>query len=204
MAQASYTRPPNGIFIFAVYESCSRVTSLLGICSSGMVPRRRIPFLFLDSQYRMRSIYADDWTAYMWIFAQASTASISIALYTTVCAMHLNFTGGNQSGVFVEDSWPRQALPTATKTTGDLWRECEKACGPKCFRNIERGVMAEETPWEDWDWREFRTILEIAPDALPCHLAVLCRKPCREVRSYTSRRAVLTKASSCSCTGRQS
>ena len=44
--------------------------------------------------------------------------------------------------------------------------------------------MDEETPWENWDWEEFRTILEIAPDALPCQLAVLCRKPCREVRYY--------------------
>ena len=46
--------------------------------------------------------------------------------------------------------------------------------------------MSEETPWEDWDWEEFRTTLEIAPDALPCQLAVLCRKPCREVRLYAS------------------
>ena len=43
--------------------------------------------------------------------------------------------------------------------------------------------MSEETAWEDWDWEEFRTILGMAPDALPCQLAVLCRKPCREVRS---------------------
>lgn len=68
------------------------------------------------------------------------------------------------------------------KTTGDLWRECEKPCGPGCFRNIERGDMSEEIPWEDWDWEEFKTILEIAPDSLPCRLAALCRKPCREVR----------------------
>ncbi|KAF9653517.1 hypothetical protein BDM02DRAFT_1563206 [Thelephora ganbajun] len=65
------------------------------------------------------------------------------------------------------DSWPSQAPPTAAKTTGDLWRECEKACSPKCFRSIERGDMSEETRWEDWDWEDFRTILEIAPDALP-------------------------------------
>lgn len=64
--------------------------------------------------------------------------------------------------------------------------------------------MSEETPWEDWDWEEFRTILEIAPDTPPCQLAVLCRKPCREVRLHTSWRAVLTKTCSCLCTGPQS
>lgn len=83
-----------------------------------------------------------------------------------------------------DSPYPRQTPPPAMKTTGDLWRECEKACGPKCFRGIERGDMSEESPWEVWDWEEFRTILEIAPDALPCQLAVLCRKPCREVRLY--------------------
>ena len=84
--------------------------------------------------------------------------------------------------MFIEDSYPRQAPPTATKAAKDLWRECENPCGPKCFRNIERGDMSEEITWEDWDWEEFKSILEIAPDALPCQLAVLCRKPCREVR----------------------
>lgn len=61
--------------------------------------------------------------------------------------------------------------------------------------------MSEEIPWEEWDWEEFKTILEIAPDTLPCQLAVLCRKPCREVRLYHAQRVVLTKTRSCSCTG---
>lgn len=99
--------------------------------------------------------------------------STDITSFPTDEILQWNLTG---------DSWPRQPPPIAIKTAGDLWRECEGPCGPECFRNIERGDMSEEIAWEDWDWEEFRTILEISPDALPCRLAVLCRKPCREVR----------------------
>jgi hypothetical protein len=157
------------------------VTLVSGTCSSGMVPRGRAHFPFLDHWHLMRLICAGGWTAFMRISAQTSTVLISTVLHTTVRSqIHIRWRKFTR--YLVEYPWPRQAPPTVTKTTGDLWRECERSCGPRCFRNIERGDMSEETPWEDWDWEEFKTILEMAPDALPCQLAILCRKPCREVR----------------------
>jgi hypothetical protein len=61
--------------------------------------------------------------------------------------------------------------------------------------------MSELVPWENWDWEEFRTILEMAPDVLPCQLAVLCRKPCREVRPGYLSCVIFTETRRSSCTG---
>ena len=58
VAQDSSTMLPNGISIFAMYECSSGVTLVPGIYSSGMVPRGRIPFPFLDHQCPIPLIYA--------------------------------------------------------------------------------------------------------------------------------------------------
>ena len=50
-------RLPNGIFT-PVTEGCLRVTLVLGIYSSGKVPRGRAAFLCPDHKFLIHSIYA--------------------------------------------------------------------------------------------------------------------------------------------------
>lgn len=41
-------------------------------------------------------------------------------------------------------------------------------------------VQQKSAAWDESELRALEGILNITPDLLPCDLAVLCRKPCRE------------------------
>ncbi|KAF8970309.1 hypothetical protein BDZ97DRAFT_1652502, partial [Flammula alnicola] len=55
-------------------------------------------------------------------------------------------------------------------------------CGKHCF--LQTSTLADSigTFWTADDMETLFAALDIAPDALPCDLAIICRKPCREVR----------------------
>jgi hypothetical protein len=73
----------------------------------------------------------------------------------------------------------------------------DNSCGSECFRKIDgtfkvtqlnhllpqylQGRQEDDVEWVEPDIDELRCILEIIPDTLPCGLAKLARKPCREV-----------------------
>ncbi|KAI9462879.1 hypothetical protein BJY52DRAFT_1255768 [Lactarius psammicola] len=62
-------------------------------------------------------------------------------------------------------------------------------CGSMCFRGIDDTFGEASVEWVEPDIDELRCILEIIPDTTPCGLAILVRKPCREV--YIQRRRLI-------------
>ncbi|KAH9965545.1 hypothetical protein BGW80DRAFT_756075 [Lactifluus volemus] len=56
-----------------------------------------------------------------------------------------------------------------------------ESCGAMCFREMDETFQEDSILWGDPDVDELLCILEIIPDTLPCGLAKLVRKPCREV-----------------------
>jgi histone-lysine N-methyltransferase EZH2 len=84
-----------------------------------------------------------------------------------------------------------QFLPvpqTAPRVTSDDYPDGE-SCGSMCFREIDDTSGESSVEWVEQDIDELRCILEIIPDTLPCGLAKLVRKPCREV--YIQRRRLI-------------
>ncbi|KAH9988149.1 hypothetical protein BJV77DRAFT_1023147 [Russula vinacea] len=54
-------------------------------------------------------------------------------------------------------------------------------CGSLCFREIDSTFREDSVQWGSSEVDELRCILEIIPDTIPCGLAKLVRRPCREV-----------------------
>ncbi|KAG9310844.1 hypothetical protein JVU11DRAFT_8698 [Chiua virens] len=58
-------------------------------------------------------------------------------------------------------------------------------CGPDCFRLIQDFDMFVETlppsPAKSHSLDTLETILDIDPDLFPCHLAIICLKPCKQI-----------------------
>ena len=107
----------------------------------------------------------------------------------------------------VQESIP--VPPTLPRVTSDDYPE-GNSCGRMCFREIDESLMVtfpdlvlphysqrrqEATvDWAEPDIDELQCILEIIPDTVPCGLAKLVRKPCREVlRSTPSVSYLLTE-----------
>jgi hypothetical protein len=90
--------------------------------------------------------------------------------------------------------------PTLPRVTSDDYPE-GNSCGNMCFREIDDTFMVtfpdpvlphcshgrQETgvEWGEPDIDELQCILGIIPDTIPCGLAKLVRKPCREVLRAT-------------------
>ncbi|KAF8466499.1 hypothetical protein DFH94DRAFT_781237 [Russula ochroleuca] len=55
------------------------------------------------------------------------------------------------------------------------------SCGSLCFREIDSSFQEDSVQWGSSEVDELRCILEIMPDTIPCGLAKLVRRPCREV-----------------------
>ncbi|KAH9059795.1 hypothetical protein EDB87DRAFT_1562822 [Lactarius vividus] len=72
--------------------------------------------------------------------------------------------------------------PIAPRVTSDDYPQ-GKPCGSMCFREIEidETFRDNSVEWVKSDEDDLRCILEVIPDTLPCGLAILVRKPCREV-----------------------
>ncbi|KAI9444047.1 hypothetical protein H4582DRAFT_2190030 [Lactarius indigo] len=70
--------------------------------------------------------------------------------------------------------------PTAPRITSDDYPE-GKPCGSMCFREIDDTFLDNSIEWVESDIDDLQCILEVIPDTLPCGLAILVRKPCREV-----------------------
>ncbi|KAJ3548227.1 hypothetical protein NMY22_g1340 [Coprinellus aureogranulatus] len=74
---------------------------------------------------------------------------------------------------------------TLSISTESLAIPAEKACGRDCFvvptnlRDINSAAV-----WSSADKELLHTVLGYSQDALPCDLAVICRKPCFEVARY--------------------
>jgi hypothetical protein len=92
--------------------------------------------------------------------------------------------------------------PFKSTVTNQDMRDSEGIpCGDECFRNNNEFAVRVSPysylslacvcllyfgpqgyiQWDDADLTTLKTILNITPDLYPCELAVLCRKPCREV-----------------------
>lgn len=88
----------------------------------------------------------------------------------------------------------------AMKTSDSLKRKRGESCGDDCFRLMDEQdnlhmvrafvlwvpmsvtSMQEEVQWEDpADIGILEGVLKLCPDTMPCDLAVICRKRCREV-----------------------
>ncbi|KAH9025966.1 hypothetical protein EDB85DRAFT_1981141 [Lactarius pseudohatsudake] len=70
--------------------------------------------------------------------------------------------------------------PTTPRVTSDDYPEGE-SCGSMCFREIDDIFGEDSVEWVESDIDELQCVLEVIPDTLPCGLAILVRKPCREV-----------------------
>ncbi|KAF9474449.1 SET domain-containing protein [Pholiota conissans] len=57
----------------------------------------------------------------------------------------------------------------------------DKPCGLNCFMQPMSNSDTFSTTWTLEDIELLSVTLDYAPDSLPCDLAVICRKPCREV-----------------------
>ncbi|KAH7913721.1 SET domain-containing protein [Hygrophoropsis aurantiaca] len=64
----------------------------------------------------------------------------------------------------------------------DILSQVENPCSPLCF--IHAADVESHPSWTEEDIANFNTILEIMPDSPPCHFAIMCYKPCREVLHY--------------------
>ncbi|OAX40547.1 SET domain-containing protein [Rhizopogon vinicolor AM-OR11-026] len=87
----------------------------------------------------------------------------------TMCTTHTYSLSGSFGG----------ARP---KVTSQSMRLSEgEPCGEECFRLTDDSYL-DKVYWEnESDTETLKTILSISPDLLPCQLADLCFKPCREV-----------------------
>ncbi|KAF9521962.1 hypothetical protein CPB83DRAFT_152007 [Crepidotus variabilis] len=58
-----------------------------------------------------------------------------------------------------------------------------RPCGNRCFLEPSSSVdlLVHGTAWDSNDIELLHCILKFSPDILPCDLAMICRKPCREV-----------------------
>ena len=92
--------------------------------------------------------------------------------------------------------------PAAPRVTSNDYPNGE-SCENMCFRKIDdtfmvtlpdhlasqhysQGIQEDSVEWVEPDIDELQCILEIIPDTLPCGLAKLVRKPCREVLCATT------------------
>ncbi|KAI0312594.1 hypothetical protein OF83DRAFT_631595 [Amylostereum chailletii] len=89
---------------------------------------------------------------------------------------------------------PPRPFPKATKTAFDLRCIVTESCGKHCISTVSDQDRESVPPrvWTESDIKDLETILMIEPDALPCHLAVLCRKTCWE--AYEERCRILPDA----------
>ncbi|KAF5334782.1 hypothetical protein D9611_012914 [Ephemerocybe angulata] len=71
---------------------------------------------------------------------------------------------------------PVPVVPSVTLEALSL--SAEKICGAGCFLTP---TLITETEWTEEDEELLRTVLTHSPDALPCDLATICRRPCFEV-----------------------
>ncbi|KAI0259724.1 hypothetical protein BC834DRAFT_604325 [Gloeopeniophorella convolvens] len=70
--------------------------------------------------------------------------------------------------------------PAVPRVTSDEYPD-GAPCGDACFREIDDDFPEDSVQWEEPDVDELSCILEIMPDTVPCGLAKLVRRPCREV-----------------------
>ncbi|KAI0280120.1 hypothetical protein BGY98DRAFT_965749 [Russula aff. rugulosa BPL654] len=73
--------------------------------------------------------------------------------------------------------FPPAAVP---RVTSSAYPE-GASCGRFCFQEIDDTFREDSVQWESSEVDELRCILEIIPDTVPCGLAKLVRRPCREV-----------------------
>ncbi|KAJ2918203.1 hypothetical protein MD484_g2168, partial [Candolleomyces efflorescens] len=78
----------------------------------------------------------------------------------------------------------RELKPTVPTTEFEKGRE---PCSNSCFRLIRDDAELDDDAFNYLHWQEaedlemLRNMLKLAPDALPCDLAIICRKPCDQV-----------------------
>ncbi|KAJ3821298.1 hypothetical protein F5880DRAFT_1486342 [Lentinula raphanica] len=83
--------------------------------------------------------------------------------------------------------FPPRLSVTARKDSNDLLADTLSACSNDCFiSRLPGNDLTLETEWTQDDLDTFKIFIDHSPDALPCDLAVICKKPCFEVRGLTS------------------
>ncbi|KAH7922106.1 SET domain-containing protein [Leucogyrophana mollusca] len=63
----------------------------------------------------------------------------------------------------------------------DILSQVKDPCGSDCF--LHTSEVKSPPTWTEADTDNLKAVFEIMPDSPPCHLAVMCFKPCREWRS---------------------
>ncbi|KAH9954772.1 hypothetical protein BC827DRAFT_1241027 [Russula dissimulans] len=81
--------------------------------------------------------------------------------------------------------------PAVPRVASDDYPE-GSSCENMCFREIDATFQEDSVEWRDSELDELRCILEIIPDTVPCGLAKLVRRPCREV--FVQRRRLIPDA----------
>ncbi|KAI0297413.1 hypothetical protein BC826DRAFT_165885 [Russula brevipes] len=87
------------------------------------------------------------------------------------------------------DGSPRVLPPAVPRVASGHYPE-GSSCGGMCFREIDSASQQDDVVWEDAEVDELRCVLEIIPDTIPCGLAKLVRRPCREV--FVHRRRLIS------------
>ncbi|KAF8877834.1 hypothetical protein CPB84DRAFT_1966274 [Gymnopilus junonius] len=73
-------------------------------------------------------------------------------------------------------------LPKATQTSQEMKEDGNDPCSNDCYKlkNFDNMILANED-WDENDYECFNSVIQLAPDTLPCDLAVICKKPCYEM-----------------------
>ncbi|KAF9008270.1 hypothetical protein BDQ17DRAFT_1407044 [Cyathus striatus] len=87
------------------------------------------------------------------------------------CQLHVN-----------EMPIPNAVAPTLSMES--ILRSIEKECGPECCLRGPAAARSIPTDWSENDHELLEMVLKYDPDAVPCDLAVICRKPCYEIQKY--------------------
>ncbi|KAJ3843454.1 hypothetical protein EV361DRAFT_211843 [Lentinula raphanica] len=78
--------------------------------------------------------------------------------------------------------FPPRLSVTARKDSNDLLADTLSACSNDCFiSRLPGNDLTLETEWTQDDLDTFKIFIDHSPDALPCDLAVICKKPCFEI-----------------------
>ncbi|TCD71011.1 hypothetical protein EIP91_000509 [Steccherinum ochraceum] len=74
-------------------------------------------------------------------------------------------------------------LPDISSHPRIICNDTSKPCSPACFA-VDGPDTQPPTVWTPQDISDVKLLLSLARDAVACDLAVICRKPCREIHAY--------------------
>jgi hypothetical protein len=104
-----------------------------------------------------------------------------------VLSSHINVSLTTDSG----NAAPSPPIPQATRDFIWTWHnlKIEQPCKRSCFIYIldeqrkepRSPSLLSEVKWSPEELQDFEFVSGVMPEASPCDLAIICRKPCQEV-----------------------